>query len=249
MGLRLDNLDSMTGKRRALPLIAGVSLVVLIALVLGYPYLTYFDQGVMTLAQEHRSTAADGFVVTLTRLGDFRTQAVIAPALIALLLGLRQWRPAAFATAAILGAALGNTFIKWAVARARPGVLLEPLTSYSMPSGHSSGSFAIFIVLAVLAGGGQTARVRKTWLLLGCITPLSIALSRVYLGVHWPTDILAGAMLAFCTCASSLAFIQRKQALEAMPTRVWWIVLPALVAGYSFFALHGLSHAVMRYQY
>ncbi|MDB6143990.1 MAG: N-acetyltransferase [Pseudomonas sp.] len=245
----LSSHGSMTGKRHISPLIAGLSLMLLIALALGYPYLAHFDQGVMALVQEHRSKAADGFVVMVTRLGDFRTQAVIAPALIVLLLVLRQWRPAAFATMAILGAALGNTLVKWAAARTRPEVLLEPLTSYSMPSGHSSGSFAIFMVLAVLAGRGQPVRLRLTWLLLGCIPALSIALSRVYLGVHWPSDILAGAMLAFCTCAASLAFMQRKQPLEAMPSRVWWTVLPALVALYGFFALHELSHAVMRYQY
>lgn len=245
----LSSHSSMTGKRHTLPLIAGLSLVLLIGLALGYPYLTHFDQGVMALVQEHRSAAADGFVVMVTRLGDFRTQAVIAPALIVLLLVMRQWRHAAFALATTLGAALGNTLVKWAAARIRPQVLLEPLTSYSMPSGHSSGSFAIFMVLAVLAGRGQPVRLRLTWLLIGCIPALSIALSRVYLGVHWPTDILAGAMLAFCMCAASLAFIQRKQALPAMPSRVWWTVLPALIALYCFFALHELSHAVVRYQY
>lgn len=247
--LGLSSHSSMTGKDYALRLIAALSLLMLIGLVLGFPYLTHFDQGVMTLVHEHRSEVTDSFAVTLTQLGDFRTQAFIAPALILLLLATRQWRHAVFACAATLGAALGNTFVKWAVARARPEVLLDPLTSYSMPSGHSSGSFAIFMVLAVLAGRGQPVRWRLTWLLLGCIPALSIALSRVYLGVHWPTDILAGAMLAFCTCAVSLAFTQREEPLQAMPARVWWTLLPALIALYGFFALYGLSHAMLRYQH
>lgn len=240
---------SVGGKRYATHLIAGLSLIMLLGLFLGWPYLPHFDQGVMTLVQEHRSVAADPFAVMVTRLGDFRTQVAIAALLIGLLLILRQWRQAAFAVGAILGSALVNTFVKWAAARARPEVLLDPITSYSMPSGHSSGSFAIFMTLAILAGRSQPLRFRLTWLLVGSIPALSIAMSRVYLGVHWPTDVLAGAMLAFCMCAASLTVVQHKQPLQAMPTKVWWIVLPSLVALYGFFALHALANAISRYQY
>jgi membrane-associated phospholipid phosphatase len=241
--------SSMTAKPPTLPLIASLSLLFLIGLALGYPYLTHFDQGVMAQVQEHRSAAVEGLVVMVTRLGDFRTQAAVAPVLIVLLLVLRQWRQAAFALATTLGAALGNTLVKALAARARPQVLLEPLTSYSMPSGHSSGSFAIFMVLAVLAGCGQALRWRLTWLLIGCIPALSIALSRIYLGVHWPTDVIAGAALAFFTCTASLALIQRKQALPGMPPRVWLTLAPVLIGLYGFFALHELSHALIRYQH
>ena len=131
----------------------------------------------------------------------------------------------------------------------RPEVLTDPLTSYSMPSGHSSGSFALFLTLAVLAGRGQPPRMRLTWLLLGCLPAASIALSRVYLGAHWPTDILAGAMLAACFCAASLALSQRQRPLGVMPRKVWWLVLPALVALFGFFALWHLPYAMARYAY
>src|SRR5690606_41175008 len=77
-----------------------------------------------------------------------------------------------------------------------PDVLLEPLSSFSFPSGHSSAAFAFFLTLGVLAGREQPPRMRLTWLLLACLPATAIALSRVYLGVHWPSDVLAGAMLA-----------------------------------------------------
>jgi undecaprenyl-diphosphatase len=127
--------------------------------------------------------------------------------------------------------------------------LSDPLTSYSMPSGHSSGSFAFFLTLAVLAGRGQPPRMRLTWLLLGCLPALSIAMSRVYLGVHWPTDVLAGAMLAACICAASLNLNQRQTSLSAMSAKIWWLVLPALVALFGFFALWHLPKAMERYAY
>ncbi|MDH0302354.1 MULTISPECIES: bifunctional DedA family/phosphatase PAP2 family protein [unclassified Pseudomonas] len=247
IGLSLST--SIRDQRHGTRLIAALSGVALAALFLGWPYLSEFDQGVMTLVQEHRNQAIDSAVVLVTRLGDFRTQFFLGGLLTGLLLLARQWRHAVFAGGALIGTALANGSLKWLFARARPEVLADPLTSYSMPSGHSSASFAFFLVLAVLAGRSQPPRMRLTWILLGCLPALAIALSRVYLGVHWPTDILAGALLASCVCALSLTLVQHRQPLMALPQRVWWLVLPACVALLAFFALHALPTALLRYQY
>ncbi len=184
-----------------------------------------------------------------TRLGDFRTQFIVAGVLVALLLLARQWRPAIFACVTLLGTALANTATKWFFARARPEVLHDPLTTFSMPSGHSSASFAFFLALAVLAGCRQPPRMRLTWFLLASLPAASIALSRVYLGVHWPTDILAGALLATGVCALSVTLTQHRQKLETLPLRIWWLIVPALVALLGFFALRQLPDAILRYAY
>lgn len=240
---------SLRSKQYATEIMAVTSAILLAGIFFGWPHLTQLDNGIMTLIQEHRSTVLDQFVIVVTGLGDFRTQLFAAGLLLALLLITRQWRHAAFACIATLGTALANGSMKWLFARARPEVLLEPLTTYSMPSGHSSAAFAFFISLAVLAGRGQPVRLRLTWLMLGGLPAISIAMSRVYLGVHWPTDVLAGMLLAFTFCAISLSIIQRKSSLTALPVRIWWLILPSLVALFGFFALHSLPHAVMRYQY
>ncbi|MFW3163319.1 bifunctional DedA family/phosphatase PAP2 family protein [Pseudomonas syringae pv. syringae] len=241
--------SSIRQKRYATRLISALSLMLVAALFFGFPLLADFDNGLMTLIQEHRSEATQHIVVFVTSIGDFRAQLLAASLLIIVLAVARQWRHAAFALTATLGTAIANGILKTFFARARPEVLLEPLTTYSMPSGHSSAAFALFMTLAVLAGRGQPVRLRLTWMLVAGIPALAIALSRVYLGVHWPTDILAGMLLAFCVCAASLAFIQRKDTLPAMSVRVWWLVVPAMTALLGIFAVRALSHGVLRYQY
>ncbi|ATE75582.1 MULTISPECIES: bifunctional DedA family/phosphatase PAP2 family protein [Pseudomonas] len=241
--------SSMGRHRKATALITGMSFLILVGLFIGYPHLTALDQGVMTLVQEHRSQMLDEVAVTFTLIGEFRNMLVFSALLTGLLLLTRQWRQAIFAGGTLLFTALGNTFTKQFFARVRPEVLSDPLTSYSMPSGHASGSFALFLTLAVLAGRDQPPRMRLTWLLLGCLPALAIALSRVYLGAHWPTDVLAGAMLAACVCAASLWLSQRQTPLNAMPPKVWWLILPALIVLFGFFALRHLPHAMLRYAY
>ncbi|MHC8385281.1 bifunctional DedA family/phosphatase PAP2 family protein [Pseudomonas sp. LB3P14] len=247
--LGLSVTSSLRRHRKATVLITGMSFLILGGLFIGYPHLTALDQGVMTLVQEHRSPLLDEVAVTFTLIGEFRNMLLFSALLTGLLLLTRQWRQAIFAGSTLLCTALGNTFTKQFFARVRPEVLSDPLVSYSMPSGHASGSFALFLTLAVLAGRGQPPRMRLTWLLIACLPALAIALSRVYLGAHWPTDVLAGAMLAACVCAASLWLNQRKTQLGAMSFKVWWLVLPALVALFSFFALRHFPHAMLRYAY
>ncbi|MCQ9424581.1 bifunctional DedA family/phosphatase PAP2 family protein [Pseudomonas sp. LJDD11] len=241
--------SSMRKQRYATRLISGLCLVTMVALFIGWPWLDKFDQGLMTLVQEHRSEAAQNIVLLVTSIGDFHTQLLAAALVVLVLLVARQWRHAAFAVVTMLGTACANGALKAFFARARPEVLVDPLTTYSMPSGHSSAAFALFMTLAVLAGRSQPVRLRLAWLVLGGIPALAIALSRVYLGVHWPTDILAGMMLALGICAASLTIIQHREPLPAMSARVWWLLVPAVTALLGGFAVNALSHAVLRYQY
>ncbi|MDR7055724.1 undecaprenyl-diphosphatase [Pseudomonas koreensis] len=247
LGLSVNS--SVRRHRRATIWIGSMSLLILIGLFIGYPYLTALDNGVMTLVQEHRQPALDEIAVTLTLIGEFRNMLLFSALLVVLLLLCKQWRQAMFAGATMLITAMANTGTKYFFARVRPEVLSDPLTTYSMPSGHASGAFALFLTLGVLAGRGQPPRMRLTWLLIACIPALSIALSRVYLGAHWPTDILAGAMLASCVCAAMLWLSQRQTSLNPMPFRIWWLILPSMIALFGFFVLRHLPHTLLRYAY
>jgi membrane protein DedA with SNARE-associated domain/membrane-associated phospholipid phosphatase len=240
---------SLRGQRHTSLLTAAASLALLMGLMLSWPHLSQLDQGLLTLVQEHRSVALDTLMVLITRLGDMHTQLAAAVLLCLILLVTRQWRTLCLALGTLLGTALANGVLKAFFARSRPDVLLEPLNSFSFPSGHSSAAFAFFLLLGVLAGRGQPTRMRLTWLLLACLPAAAIAGSRIYLGVHWPSDIIAGAVLAACFCALSLALVQWRTPLPALSGKVWWLLLPAVLALLGGITTWQYSAGVLLYRY
>jgi undecaprenyl-diphosphatase len=84
---------------------------------------------------------------------------------------------------------------KHLVGRDRPDLVphLDQVYSASFPSGHSAMSPIVYFTLAGILAAGEPNRVAKTLLLgVAAVLVLGIGVSRVYLGVHWPTDVLAG---------------------------------------------------------
>ncbi|MGK9066676.1 bifunctional DedA family/phosphatase PAP2 family protein [Stutzerimonas chloritidismutans] len=231
------------------PLAALLSAALLMGLFIGWPYLEAFDEGLMAVVQGERSPVFDRFMVIVTRAGDFKTQLWAAVLLGLLLLATRQWRAAVFSIATLLGTALANGALKATFARVRPEILLEPLHTYSFPSGHSSAAFAFFLTLGVLAGRGQPPRLRLAWVLLATLPATAIALSRVYLGVHWPSDVIAGAVLASTFCALSLTLTQWRSPMSALSPRIWWLILPSTLGLIGAFALWALPGAMLLYRY
>ncbi|MFC3608631.1 bifunctional DedA family/phosphatase PAP2 family protein [Stutzerimonas tarimensis] len=231
---------SLRGLRLTSPLVAGLCALGLLSLFLGWPRMVEFDQGLMQVIQQERNSGWDQTMIFLTRLGDRDIQAAAGALLCLVLLAWRQWRQALFAGLALTSTAVAVTALKQTFARTRPDVLLEPLTSYSFPSGHTSASFAFFLVLGVLAGRGQLVRMRMTWMLITCLPASLIAASRVFLGVHWPTDVIAGALLAASCCAACLALTQWRRPLQPLRARPWLSILPlclGLLVAYAIWAL------------
>ncbi|TWI54231.1 undecaprenyl-diphosphatase [Pseudomonas duriflava] len=238
---------TLHGHSRTTFISAGLTGVALLALLLGWSHLRAFDEGLMTLVQEHRQPYLNALAVTITRMGDFKTQLIVAVVLILLLAFFRHWRGMCLAIGALLGTAVANGTLKNTLARARPDILAEPLTTYSLPSGHSSASFAFFLTLGILAARHHSPRVRLAWLIIAALPALIIATTRVYLGVHWPTDVLAGALLAGACCALSLALVQREARLTPITQPFWWILLPLLIAVFAVSAGWALPAAIERY--
>jgi undecaprenyl-diphosphatase len=141
---------------------------------------------------EHSSPALVSVFDVITLAGNVVTLAVLT-AIVGLLLLRRGARnDAMFLGAVALGVELVNGVLKLAFHRPRPELAFVHLDTYSFPSGHAAGSTAIFGALAYLAAR-RTAGPLRTAILVA--TPALIALvgfSRLYLGAHYLSDVLAG---------------------------------------------------------
>ncbi|AMR27075.1 hypothetical protein A0257_08105 [Hymenobacter psoromatis] len=149
------------------------------------------DRGILEFLHAHASPAQDVVALALARLGGPVGGSVLAGS-IALGLGLAgQRRAFGFFSLAVVGAELLNLAAKYLLARTRPNlwVSLTPLTSYSFPSGHSMAAAALAAAGIVLLWG---TRWRRVAVVLGCAWALGMGWSRLYLGVHYPSDVLAG---------------------------------------------------------
>ena len=165
--------------------------VLLIALAQRTGWLEGVNVGLMTLAGEGRETGPGGTVTMVMRLASAIGGTLGRITLLALVLAPLLWaghrRSAAWLAGMMAGGTLLNLGLKQIYAAPRPDLLphLDIVHSYSFPSGHSAGNMMFFGALALLAGGRVAQAMAATMILL-------IGVSRVWLGVHWPSDVLAG---------------------------------------------------------
>jgi undecaprenyl-diphosphatase len=129
----------------------------------------------------------------VTFFGSVTTIAVLALVVAVFLYRKRRW-PLLAGLVLTLGGAGATAFIlKEVVARARPGALLQAIaeTGYSFPSGHASMAMA-FYGFAAYIEANLYPRYRGAAAVIAIVLILGIGVSRLYLGVHYPTDVLGG---------------------------------------------------------
>ncbi len=170
----------------------------------------HFDAPLLWRMQGLHGPQLDAFVVFVTRLGYewFLIPADIA--LVLLLAACRRWREAVFAALALAGSALLNLSSKQFFQRDRPTLWesIAPESTYSFPSGHAMGSMTFACVVILLA---WSTRWRWPVAAAAITFTVGVSLSRVYLGVHYPSDIIAGwcAALAWVVSCFLIMFGRR----------------------------------------
>ncbi len=156
------------------------------------------DQAISNWFGLHRTGWATEFMRDVTALGGKPVLVLVVVFAAGLLVALHRRRAALFVLASVLGATLLDSFAKDLVGRARPALTdpaLLPLMPHngSFPSGHSLVSVVVYLTLALLVAAHLRSRAGRLVLLGGSLALcFLIGFSRIYLGVHYFTDVLAG---------------------------------------------------------
>lgn len=157
--------------------------------------ITKIDFTILNWIQEHvRCAVLDIVLPVITALGNKGWFFILVAIILVCIPKYRKWG-AAMGTSLGLGFLFGNMLIKNIVARTRPydfveniENLVERLSDYSFPSGHTLAAFEFFTVVCLMP-------VKKVYKALAGILAFTMAFSRLYLYVHFPSDVLTGMLL------------------------------------------------------
>jgi undecaprenyl-diphosphatase len=173
-----------------------------------------FDDAVMRWASEHRLPWLETFLIELTVLGDWIVViVVVGVAALFLSLARRRWSVILLLVANV-GGILITHLLKLGFARPRPQFFDwgDPVITASFPSGHASSAAVAYGTIAYLiARLHHRAIVRRSILVAAAVLIALIALSRIYIGVHYPSDVLAGLTLGIAWAAFCMAALEATQ--------------------------------------
>ncbi|MBA2264010.1 MAG: phosphatase PAP2 family protein [Chloroflexi bacterium] len=204
----------------------GVALVIALAVGVSLDLTDGFDHAVI---QAVRAPALQGILAPLgiiTELGS--TWAITVIAAVTLLVGVAigPWRHGLIGAVTIGLASIANSSMKLAIARERPE-LLEPIIverGFSFPSSHSALGMVAYGVLAVLVSRSRLPLDVRRAVISGLVVLIGlIGISRIWLGVHYPTDVLAGwaagavIVLAYATLTRRVSPAPAEVAVDADP--------------------------------
>jgi membrane-associated phospholipid phosphatase/protein tyrosine phosphatase (PTP) superfamily phosphohydrolase (DUF442 family) len=208
------------------------------------------DVSILTAIHRHATPVRDVLMVWVTRAGGVKAVLALAVLTVVVLSRKAVWRHAAFLAGAVGGALLLDWFIKNAIHRIRPHLWLSPAPEFDFgfPSGHATGTMALVLALGMIA---WRTRWRYTALFCGALYVGSVGFSRLYLGVHYPSDVLGGWILSFAL-VNGLILARRISVADSRAVRTKQFLLcaasglAALLAVLAGYILSDLKHDNLR---
>ncbi|WP_205370783.1 phosphatase PAP2 family protein [Thermoleptolyngbya sp. PKUAC-SCTB121] len=167
-----------------------------------------WDEPILQAVHGASTPALDRIAQGMTRLGSPWILPPLAGLMAIALVPLQRWRSLLYVVLSLAGSTLINISLKDLWKRARPFLWESGAPrphDFSFPSGHAMTSVAIGVVLLILLGA---SRWRPWAALFGVLFVLAIGWTRLYLGVHYPSDILGGWLMAIAWTVGLSLLIQ-----------------------------------------
>ena len=209
-------------KLRNIPPVAWPAAMVAIVVALGIAVeagadIVAFDHAANQTVHDHTREPVTGWVFVVTTLGSTYVLVLVA---LAAALGLAiagRWRSGLMVIVAYALTDATVAIAKLIVERPRPSANLTEAGGFSFPSGHSATSMAVYGCLAFALARACRGFPRVACALVGVSLVAAIGLSRIYLGVHYPSDVLAGWITgaAIITATWMIAHRLRERATPA----------------------------------
>lgn len=184
----------------------------LIAVLVGNTKIQNFDSTIISVVQGIEAPQLTKIMEFFSMIGTGLPIVFITiGVMIVLYTFLGHRRELIFLLFVLIGTALLNKLLKLIFQRARPTIhRIADANGFSFPSGHSVAAFALYGALAFLVWKHvPTAIGRITIIILSSLFIATIGISRIYLGVHYPSDVLGGYLMSACWLSGSIWFYQR----------------------------------------
>ncbi|MED3573945.1 phosphatase PAP2 family protein [Cytobacillus praedii] len=173
-----------------------------------------FDSTIITFVQGFENSSLTAVMKFFTFIGDTNSVIVLSILVITFLYAVLKHRVELILfIVAIIGSAVLNQLLKYSFQRARPELhrLIE-IESYSFPSGHAMNAFTVYTIISFLLWRHIPSRAGRILLIIiSALMIFTIGISRIYLGVHYPSDIIAGYFASACWLGLAIWFFQKYQ--------------------------------------
>lgn len=200
--------------------------------------LTRADGAISRFIQSLRTAPLDRVMVAVTEFGDGIVVGVTVAALLVALTAARRWRSALLVGLAFSLAAVTTPLIKLMLHRQRPIEIYSGADLFSFPSGHSTFITLLFATLALLITSRLARRFHIGVWMAATVGVILVGFSRVYLGAHWPSDVMGGVLYgALIGCVLALLLHFKAEPGRAGP----WCAAAAMAVFFGFGAVHVVS--------
>jgi undecaprenyl-diphosphatase len=201
---------------RAVPSLAAIAIALILFTAVGWSatqgWTQAFDEGFMRWLDLRATDDLTRWILALTDLGDWQVAVAIGMAASGVLWVHGQRMAALFVWVALSGTLLLDNLTKELFGRDRPSVFewrTDHASGGSFPSGHTMNATVIYTLIAhMVARFAQSRTLRIFAALMAGTIIAGVALSRVYIGVHYPTDVVGGALIGGAWALTCILVLQ-----------------------------------------